>query len=318
MAFDKIAPLLGDIHLLVVLSQTRSFTRTARRLDISKASVSMRISELERVIGMALVHRTTRSVGLTEAGHRLVAESLPALERIDAGFTAVKDLSDTPSGIVRVTAPVAFGRQHLTPEIVTFLRLFPEVKLQLELTDRLVNLAHEGFDVAIRHTSVAPDNYVARPLCVTRSALVAAPSYLERRGIPTHPSELAEHDCLLYLGNARADTWTFLPDNSAANGEPVSVQVQGPIMANNSEMLREIVLDGLGIALLPDFSTISQPNQRLVKILPEWRAQGFFGDQIFALRPWALHVPRAVQCFIEHLRVSFSAEANFVSSEESS
>lgn len=311
MALDKIAPLLGDIHLLVVLSQTRSFTRAARRLNVSKASVSMRISELERVTGIPLVHRTTRSVGLTEAGHRLVTESLPAFERIDASFTAVKDLSDTPGGIIRVTAPVAFGRQHLAPQLAPFLRRFPEVRVQLELTDRLVNLTHEGFDVAIRHTSAAPENYVAWPLCETRSVLVASPDYLRQRGTPTHPAELVDHDCLLYLGNAGADTWTFVRDDASAQAEPVSVQVKGPLMANNSEMLREVVLSGLGIGLLPDFSTVPQAGKSLIRVLTEWRVQGFFGSRIYALRPWAAQVPRAVQCFIEHMRDAFRTEDRF-------
>lgn len=310
MAFDKIAPLLGDIHLLVVLSQTRSFTRTARRLNISKASVSSRISDLERTIGTPLVNRTTRSVGLTEAGHRLVAESLPALEQIDAGFTAVKDLSDTPSGIVRVTAPVAFGRQHLTPKIADFLRKFPDVRLQLELTDRLVNLTHEGFDVAIRHTSVAPDNYVAKQLCETHSVLVASEDYLRHRGTPTHPTDLTYHDCLLYLGGTRADTWTFIPNSEASQDKPVLVQVKGPLMANNSEMLREVVLDGLGIGLLPDFSVTSSLNKKLIPILTDWRVQGFFGNNIYALRPWTPRVPRAVQCFMEYLQTTFQKQTS--------
>lgn len=305
MSLDKIAPLLSDIHLLTILSQTRSFTRSAQRLGVSKASVSMRIGELERAIGVPLVNRTTRSVGLTDAGRRLVADCMPAFERIDAGFTAVKDLSDTPSGIVRVTAPVAFGRQHLAPQLAPFLAQFPNIRVQLELTDRLVNLTHEGFDVAVRHTSAAPENYVAWPLCETRSVLVASPDYLRRRGIPNHPVDLATHDCLLYLGTTGSDTWTFAPNGETNPFEPVSVQVKGPLMANNSEMLREVILDGLGIGLLPDFSAISQSRKSLVKILTEWQVQGFFGGRIYALRPWAPHVPRAVQCFIEHLRKAF-------------
>jgi len=303
MAHDKLGSLFGDIHLLVVLSQTRSFTRTARRLNVSKASVSMRISELERTIGIPLVNRTTRSVGLTEAGRRLVAESLPAFERIEAGFTAVKDLSGTPSGIVRVTAPVAFGRQHIAPKLAGFLRAFPDIRIQLELTDRLVNLTHEGFDVAIRHTSAAPENYVAWPLCATRSVLIASEEYLVRKGIPHHPADLAHHDCLLYLGNAGADTWTFTSRNGEVT-EPVSVKVKGPLMANNSEILREIALNGFGIGLLPDFS-VEASHQGLVTLLPEWRVQGFFGDHIYAMRPWAPKIPRAVQCFIAHLRDAF-------------
>ncbi len=311
MSSDKIAPLLSDLHLLTVLAQTHSFTQTAQRLNISKASVSMRIADLERNVGIPLVHRTTRAVGLTEAGRQLVDNCSSAFERIDAGFTAVKDLSGTPRGIVRVTAPVALGRQHLAPKLAPFLRKFSGVRVQLELTDRLVNLTHEGFDLAIRHTSVAPENYVAWSLCETRSVLVASPAYLRCRGTPTHPTELANHDCLLYLGQAGVDNWTFMPRESAKKAEPISVQVKGPLMANNSEMLREVVLDGLGIGLLPDFSAISQSRKSLVTILPEWRVQGFFGDHIYALRPWAPQIPRAVQCFIEYLREEFGKVSRF-------
>lgn len=307
MSSNGIGPLVADIHLLTVLAQTRSFTQTAARLGVSKASVSMRIAALERAAGVPLVQRTTRAVSLSEAGRQLVADATPAFERIDAGFTAVKDLSGTPRGTVRVSAAVALGRQHVAPHLGSFLRKYPDVRVQLDLTDRFVNLAHEGFDLAIRHTSIAPDSYVAWPLCDTQSILVATPGYLRRRGVPGHPQDLAVHDCLLYLGRAGADTWTFVPQGGGKNAEPISVAVQGPLKANNSEVLREAVLDGLGIGLLPDFSAVSPSRRNLVRILPDWRVRGFFGDKLFALRPWAPQVPLAVQCFVEHLRTSFSA-----------
>jgi DNA-binding transcriptional LysR family regulator len=272
----------------------------------------MRISELERITGVPLVNRTTRSVGLTEAGHRLVAECAPAFERIDAGYTSVKDLSDTPSGILRVTAPVAFGRQRLAPILTAFLQSYPDISVQIELTDRLVNLTHEGFDVAIRHTSVAPDNYVAWALCETRSVLVASAKYLERCGIPNHPEDLINHACLSYLDPSKSDVWIFLPIEAGHHPtKSISVPVTGPLKANNSEMLREAVIDGLGIGLLPDFSATSPSDPALEIILPDWRVQGFFGNRIYALRPPATRVSRAVQCFIEHLRETFGKESKF-------
>lgn len=175
MAADIIGPWVADIHLLTVLAETRSFTQAARRLGLSKASVSMRIGALERAAGVPLVQRTTRSVVLTDAGRELVADAAPAFERIDAGFTAVKDLSGTPRGTVRVTAPVALGRQHIAPRLAAFFRSYPDVRIHLDLTDRFVNLAQEGYDLAIRHTAAAPESYVAWPLCETRSLLVVAP-----------------------------------------------------------------------------------------------------------------------------------------------
>ncbi|MBN9474952.1 MAG: LysR family transcriptional regulator [Bordetella sp. SCN 67-23] len=303
MAADIIGPWVADIHLLTVLAETRSFTQAARRLGLSKASVSMRIGALERAAGVPLVQRTTRSVVLTEAGRELVADAAPAFERIDAGFTAVKDLSGTPRGTVRVTAPVALGRQHVSPRLAAFFRNYPEVRIHLDLTDRFVNLAQEGYDLAIRHTAAAPESYVAWPLCETRSLLVASPAYLRRRGTPRHPRDLADHDCVLYLGPG-ADTWTFVPADDA-QAETLSVPVQGPLKANNSEVLRDAVLDGLGIGLLPDFSA-APAMRRLRPVLPDWRVQGFFGNQLYALRPWAPRVPRAVQCFVEYLRDSMA------------
>ncbi len=306
MSSDRIAPLVADIHLLTVLAETKSFTQAARRLDISKASVSMRVGELERAVGVPLVHRTTRAVGLTEAGRQLVSDCAPAFERIDAGFDAVRDLTGSPRGTVRVTAPVALGRQHLAPLLAAFLRRFPEIRVQLDLTDRFVNLPQEGFDLAIRHTSNAPENYVAWALCETSSALVASAAYLKRRGVPKHPLDLAGHDCLLYLGPNASDIWTFAPKGAHVQADVVSVHVQGPLKANNSEVLRQAVIDDLGIALLPDFSALSTSRKALTTVLPAWQTEGFFGHSIYAIRPWAQKVPRAVQCFVEYLREAFT------------
>lgn len=334
MATDKLSPLLADLHLLTVLAATRSFTEAARRLGVSKASASMRISELERQAGVLLVRRSTRSVGLTEAGQQLVNDMLPAFSRIGESFTAVKDLVGTPRGLVRVTAPVALGRQHLGPAVAAFLQRFPEIHIELELTDRFVNLANEGFDLAIRHTNNPPETHVAWVLCETQSVLLASPAYLAQRGVPAHPSELAAHDCLLYLrgagsagGNAggNAANWTFVRQatktrrksagKDAAShtaeqvGVQVGVQVSGSLKVNNSEVLREALLAGLGIGLLPDFSlppADAQGQAPLVRVLPDWQAQGFFGERIYALRPWSAQVPKAVECLVAFLRGHFA------------
>jgi len=311
-------PVFADVHLLVVLAQTRSYTQAARRLGISKASVSMRIADLERAAGMPLVQRTTRSVALTAAGQQLAAETELSFTRIAQSFTAVRDLASTPRGLVRVTAPVALGRQHMTGLIAGFLQRYPEIRIELDLTDRFVNLAQEGFDLAIRHTHAPPDTHVAWTLCETRSLLVATGDYLARRGMPTHPSELVDHDCLLYLRDG-AQAWSFA--RAAGGGrravasagagasaretlrEPVRVPVAGPFKANNSEALRDAVLCGLGIGLLPDFSASEHLRTKAMQaVMPEWQPQGVFGDRIHAIRPWSPHVPRAVQCLVDHLR----------------
>ncbi|MBX3654104.1 MAG: LysR family transcriptional regulator [Ramlibacter sp.] len=301
------SPVYADLHLLTVLAQTRSYTQAARRLGVSKASVSMRIGELERAAGMPLVRRTTRSVGLTEAGQQLVDDTGSAFERIAQSFARVKDLAGSPRGLVRVTAPVALGRQHIATTLPAFFARYPEVRIELDLNDRFVNLAQEGFDLAIRHTQTAPDTHVAWVLRESRSLLVASPEYLRSRGTPAHPSELASHPCLLYLRDAGAQSWTFEREAARRRTERVVVGVNGPLRANNSEVLREAALAGLGIGLLPDFSATSHiaPSQ-LVPVLPQWRPLGFFGDRIYAIRPWSPQVPRAVQLLVDHLRESLS------------
>lgn len=296
----------SDLHLLTVLGQTRSYTQAARRLAISKASVSMRIAELERSAGVPLVRRTTRAVSLTEAGQQLVEETRGAFERIEQSFAGIRDLAGHPRGLVRVTAPVALGRQRVVPALVEFLRQYPEIRVELDLADRFVNLAQEGFDLAVRHSHEPPDTHVAWTLCETRSLLVASPEYLRRAGEPSHPSDLSGHQCLLYLRGAGGQSWSFERDARRA-GEPVIVPVHGPLRANNSEVLREAVLGGLGIGLLPDFSASEHLGPRqLVRVLRQWRPQGFFGERIFAIRPWSAHVPRAVQVLVDHLRTSMS------------
>jgi DNA-binding transcriptional LysR family regulator len=299
-------PAFADLHLLTVLAETRSYTQAARRLGISKASVSGRIAELERAAGVPLVRRTTRSVGLTQAGQQLADETRASFERITQSFAGIRDLAGSPRGVVRVTAPVALGRQHVAPTLPAFLQQYPEVRLELDLSDRFANLAQEGFDLAIRHTQAPPETHVAWQLCPSRSLLVASSDYLRRHGAPTHPSELAQHPCLCYLRDAAGQSWSF-ERGTGRKAERVVVAVDGPLRANNSEVLREAVLGGVGIGLLPDFSAASHLGPRqLVPVLPAWRPLGFFGDGIYAIRPWAPQVPRAVEVFVQHLRGVFA------------
>jgi DNA-binding transcriptional LysR family regulator len=299
-------PAFADLHLLTVLGETRSYTQAARRLGISKASVSGRIAELERTAGVPLVRRTTRSVGLTQAGQQLVEETRASFERIAQSFAGIRDLAGSPRGVLRVTAPVALGRQVVAPSLPSFLLKYPEIRIELDLGDRLANLPQEGFDLAIRHTQSPPETHVAWQLCPSRSLLVASADYLRRKGRPTHPSELADHACLLYLRDTAGQSWSF-ERGVGRKSERAVVAVDGPLRANNSEVLREAVLGGLGIGLLPDFSAASHLGPRqLVAVLPEWRPLGFFGDGIYAIRPWAPQVPRAVQCFVDHLRELFA------------
>lgn len=316
------APLWSHVQMLGVIAQAGSLTLAAQRLALSKAAVSQRLAELERAVGVPLVQRTTRSLRLTDAGQRLVEDTAASFAHIEHSLARVRELAEQPRGLVRVSAPVALGRQHVAPALEAFLRAWPGIRVELELDDRLVNLAREGFDLAVRHTGAAPDNHVAWRLCGSRTLLVAGSAYLRKRGRPAHPAELADHDSLLYLrpGPAR---WMFERHpprgrgEAAAASEPerVSVQVQGPLRVNNSEVLRDAVLAGLGLGQLPDFSAAAALRAgRLHELLPEWRPVGYFGDAIYALRPWSPQVPRAVRALVEHLRVALAAGFGAVAS----
>ncbi len=308
MATRDFEATLPDLHMLTVIAETRSLTQTARRLGVAKSSVSIRLKDLERAIGLPLVRRTTRSITLTAAGQQLVEETRASFAHIERGIAGVKDLAGAPRGLVRMTAPVALGRQHIAPAIPALLERYPELRLELELSDRFVNLTQEGFDLAVRHASRVPESHVAVQLCETQSVLLAAPKYLARRGVPQHPGELAEHECLLYLRDGGAPSWSF--ERRERRGRPperVSVPVRGPLRANNSEVLREAAAAGMGVGLLPDFTVWSGAVPRdLVPVLPQWRPVGFFGERLQAIRPWSPRTPRAVQCVIDHLRATLS------------
>ena len=293
-----------DLELRIsVLAQQGSYTAAAARLGVSKAAMSQRIAELERAARVPLVQRTTRSVRLTEAGQKLVDDTRSAFEHIEHSFAQVRDLAEQPSGLIRLTAPVALARQQLVPLLAEFLRQHPEVRIELDLSDRLSSLATEGFDLAIRHTERAPDTHVAWALCTTHSVLVATRSYLRRRGEPRVPLELQSHNCLHYPRSHESPAWTFERLGRSRPGERITVPVSGNFAANNSEALREAALSGAGIALMPDFSAQTAVQQgKLVRVLPEWKAVGAFAETIYAIRPYTPHVPRAVAALVEALR----------------
>lgn len=299
---QKIHELWGHVHWLTVLDQQGSYTAAAARLGVSKAAMSQRIAELERLAGVALVQRTTRSVRLTEAGQRLADQARPAFDQIAQSVAQVRDLAGAPRGLVRLTAPVALARQQLVPLLAEFLRQHPEVRIELNVSDRLVSLATEGFDLAIRHTAHPPDTHVAWTLCPTRSMLVASRAYLRRHGAPQHPNELTAHNCLHYPRSQDNPAWTLEP-RGPEGGERVTVQVRGSLAANNSEALRDAALAGLGIALLPDFTAhMALQSGKLVEVLPQWTPVGSFADQLYAIRPYASHVPLAVSALVGYLR----------------
>ena len=304
---QKITTLWTHLHWLSVLAQQGSYTAAAARLGVSKAAMSQRIAELERAAKVTLVQRTTRSLRLTEAGQKLVDDTRLLFEQIEQSFSQVRDLAAQPSGLLRVTAPVALARQQLVPLLANFLRDFPDVRIELDLSDRLSALATEGFDLAIRHTARPPDTHVAWALCATESVLVATRAYLRKQGEPQIPADLQHHNCLHYPRSQDTPVWTFESRTASRTAERITVPVMGNLGANNSEALREAALTGAGIALMPDFSAQAALRQgKLVRVLPDWKPVGAFAETIYAIRPYAPHVPRAVTALVDHLKAGLA------------
>ena len=307
MEEQKINTLWTHLHWLSVLAQQGSYTAAAARLGVSKAAMSQRIAELERAAKVTLVQRTTRSLRLTEAGQRLVDETRASFEQIEQSFAQVRDLAEQPGGLIRVTAPVAFARQQLVPLLADFLKDYPDVRIELDLSDRLSALATEGFDLAIRHTARPPDTHVAWVLCATESVLVATRAYLRKQGELQTPTDLQAHNCLHYPRSQDTPAWTFEPRHPTEGDERITVPVMGNLAANNSEALREAALAGAGIALMPDFSAQAALRQgKLVRVLPHWKPVGAFAETIYAIRPYAPHVPRAVAALVAHLQAGLA------------
>ena len=295
------------LHCLSVLHEQGSFTAAAKRLGVSKATVSQRINELEKEAGVPLVRRTTRSVQLTEAGRQLAENSFYAFDLIEQSFVTVQNTAEVPFGVLRVTAPVAFSRQQLVPRLQGFMEKYPDIQIELDLSDQLLSLEQAGFDLAIRHTDLPPENYVAWPLCHTRSLLVASPTYLAKHGIPKHPDDLLNHRCIHYPRPHGVATWTFEKETQALKSSRLTVPLTSAFSANNSEVLRDIAIQNQGIALAPDFSAQNAiQNGLLCEVLPQWSPVGAFADHIYAIRPYSAQVPLAVRLFVDYLRAVFA------------
>ncbi|ANJ56991.1 LysR family transcriptional regulator [Pseudomonas silesiensis] len=305
----EVERLWTHLHWLAILAEQGTYTAAAIRLGVSKSAVSQRIAELEKATGLSLVLRTTRSVRLTDAGNALVRDVRSAYEHIACSFSDVRDSAGVARGLIRLTAPVAFARQQLIPELAGFFKDYPEVKVQLDVSDHISSIASEGFDLAVRHSNQIPDTHVAWKLCATRSLLVATRSYLEQFGEPQHPQDLVDHNCLYYPRGNDTPAWAF-EGPAAAQGEEkrLTVPIKGSFATNNSEALRDAALTDLGIALLPDFSAqAGLKSGALVQVLPTWKLVGAFPEDIYLVRPYSAHVPRAVSVFVDYLRGRFTA-----------
>lgn len=245
-----------------------AFARAARRLRLSKAAVSKHVGALEEALATRLLHRTTRSLSLTADGRAYYDRATALLDEIEALEQEMREGSEAPRGTLRIAAPLSFGLTHLSPMLPAFLEAHPEVRVDLALTDRFVDVVEEGVDVAIRVArSLADSSLIARRLAEASRVLVASPAYLQRRGTPDSPEQLTDHACLRYTGMRDPDVWRFRD----AEGEELAVAVDGPLDADNSLALRPALLAGLGLTLTPRFVVAEAlADGRLVTCLEHW------------------------------------------------
>lgn len=227
----------------------RSFTAAAEALGLSKATVSKAVTRLEAHLGTALFHRTSRRLSLTESGKALAVHAARMLAEAEAAEEAARDEASAPTGLVRVAAPMTFGLMHVAPAVADFLTQHPGIKVDLHLSDEKIDIIDMGFDIALRIAALPDSSLRARRLGDITAHIVAAPAYFEKHGRPTHPAQLAEHQCLSYAYVATPDLWRF----HGPGGEEASVRLNGPLRCNSGEAMLPALRAGLGIARLPGF-----------------------------------------------------------------
>jgi DNA-binding transcriptional LysR family regulator len=243
---------LPDFEALAIFAKVvelRSFAAAAGELALSKATVSKAVSRLEERLGARLFNRTSRRLALTDAGQRLSERAARLLTDGEAAESEVLAQSATPRGLVRFAVPMTFGVKMVAPLLPEFFKTYPEVAIDLHLSDATVDLIGDGFDAGLRIARLPDSSLLARRLCPMPRYTVAAPSYLKRQGRPTHPMHLADHKCFGYAYLSNPNVWHY----TNAAGEEVSVRPAGPLRVNNGEALLPAVLAGLGIADLPEF-----------------------------------------------------------------
>jgi DNA-binding transcriptional LysR family regulator len=272
-----------------------SFTAAAQALGLSKAAVSKQISDLEAHLGAALLHRTTRRLNVTEAGQLYFERCQRLLDELDTAEAEMRNLQAEPSGRLKISAPGNFGEAVLGPIICELQKRYPKITLQIELSNRFVDLLEEGFDAALRIRTTLPDSsLIVRRLCAVDRVAVAAPAYLKKHGVPKHPRDLADHNCMIYTLSTAPYDWTF----NTPNG-PHTVRVGGTIQSNNSQLLVEPLRAGSGIALLPAFSVGADiQSGKLKRILDQFPVDR---HDLYVVYPHNRHLSPKVRVLVDLL-----------------
>lgn len=292
---------LAAIQVFAQVVESGSFAKAADRLGLSTSAASRQVAELETHLQTRLLNRTTRRVSLTESGQQFYERAVQLMTDLAEAEQEASSAAVVPRGTIRLTTSVNFGVRHVAPAIAEFLERYPEVRFDVALSDRVVDLVEEGLDLAIRIGPPGADNLVARKLGETRMVPCASPGYLAKHKAPKTPEDLAQHNCFTYEYVSPRHVWRFR-DRSGAER---AVRVTGRLHSNNGDLLAEVAARGAGIVFEPAF--IVGPEVRAGRLVPLLQDFEPLPVPIYALYPSRKHLSAKVRRFVEFLIERFSS-----------
>lgn len=290
---------LEGIASFVTVVEAGSISEAARRLNLSKSVVSDRLVELERGLGATLLRRTTRKLLLTDEGNAFLDRATRIMREVEEASTDVAERRGRLAGPLRISAPVTFGRMHLGPALYPFLAKHPELELTLDLDDRRVDAAADGYDAVVRHGPLEDSRLVAWQLAPSRRLLVASPAYLDHRGTPASPEQLRHHRSIFYLNRGAADWRLQGKDGTEIVRAPIALRV------NNGDMMRDAAEAGLSIALLPTF--IAGPSIRRGTLAVVDIGLQAIPESIYIAHPDGRRAPARLRAFAECVRAAIGS-----------
>ncbi|HEY3950382.1 LysR family transcriptional regulator [Phenylobacterium sp.] len=289
-----------EINAFTAVADARSFTHAARRLGVSSAQVSKLVARLENRLGARLLNRTTRDVSLTDTGRAYLERARNLVEEFEALEGSVRDQSG-PRGLLRISAPVSFGANQLTPALLDFAAAYPEVSIDVSVTDRMVNLVEEGFDVAVRIGDLPDSSVIARKLAPVRLVTCASPAYLQAAGAPASPQDLARHEAILDNNMRDPTIWTY-----GGGVDRQEVRVHGRLKFGGADACVAAARRGLGITVTPAFAAADDLRAgRLTALLCAYEPQLI---HVHAVYPHARHLAAKVRAFVDFLADRFAGE----------
>ena len=289
----------AEMGVFVAAVNAGGFSAAARTLGLTPSAVSKQISRLEARLGARLLNRSTRRIGLTEAGREFYTRSVAILADIDEAERLAGRASSSPRGGLRVTASISFGQRQIVPLVPEFVARYPDIRVDLRFSDGMVDLIEDGIDVAVRVSSAPDSALIARRLAPDHRIVCASPDYVARHGRPLVPDDLGAHNALIY-SSVYSDTWRFRPAAGGKAGDERAIRVASNFAANSGEAIRELALRGLGIGRLATFLVGPDVRDgRLVELLPDWRDPQ--ENVIHAVYPSRRLVPPATRAFVDFL-----------------